>query len=88
MSLEELLNCERDIIAHYKHKKTLFRGKSLFYENTITKKDVQDTIKKHQTSNTYLKQIRKGLAFTLLVFVPVTYEISYQTIQRRNSKSF
>ena len=32
MSLEELLNCKRDIIAHYKHKKTLFRGKSLFYE--------------------------------------------------------
>ena len=78
-----------EILLPITNTKKLFSGENpYFMKNTITKKDVQGTIKKHQTSNTYLKQIRKGLAFTLLVFVPVTYEISYQTIQRRNSKIF
>ena len=87
MSLEELLIRDQGISVHRKHINTLltevyktFSGENpYFMKSVFTKKDVTYNLR---TSNllTHPKQIQKGLVFTLLVFVPVTYGISYLII--------
>ena len=87
MSLEELLIHDRGISVHRKDINTLFteiyktfsEENPYFMKSIFTKKDV---IYYLRTSNllTLPKIHPKGLAFTLLVFVPVTYGISYLAI--------
>ena len=83
MSLEELLIRDQGISVHRKHINTLltevyktFSGENpYFLKSVFTKKDV---IYNLRTSN--LLTLPKSLVFTYLVFVPVTYGISYLTM--------
>ena len=83
MSLEELLIRDQGISVHRKHINTLltevyktFSGENpYFMKSVFTKKDV---IYNLRTSN--LLTLPKSLVFTYLVFVPVTYGISYLTM--------
>ena len=87
MSLEELLNHDQGISVHRKHINTLFTkiyktfsGENpYFMKNIFTKKDV---IYYLRTSNllTLPKMNTKRVGLILLVFMPVTYGISYLTI--------
>ena len=87
MSLEDLLIHDQVISVHRKHINTFlaeiyksFSGENHYFIKSIfTKKDV---IYNLRTSNllTLPKINTKSLVFTLLVFVPVIYGISYLTI--------
>ena len=86
MSLEELLICDQGISVHRKQINTLstkiyetFSGENAYFMKSIFTK--KDAIFNLRTSNllTLPKINKKGLVFTLLVFVPVTYGISNLT---------
>ena len=87
MSLEEVLICDQGISVHRKQINTLlteiyetFSGENPYFMKSIFTK--KDAIFNLRTSNllTLPKINKKGLVFTLLVFVPVTYGISNLTI--------
>ena len=83
MSLEKLLIRDQGISVNYKQINTLLaeiykkfsRESAYFMKRIFTKKDV---IYNLRTSN--LLTLPKSLVFTYLVFVPVTYGISYLTM--------
>ena len=86
MSLEEVLICDQGISVHRKQINTLLteiyetfsEENPYFMKSIFTKKDAIFNLR---TSNllTLPKINKKGLVFTLLVLVPVTYGISNLT---------